>query len=73
MEWVPEFNFQLSVKLGGFHFPKGVFSRNKRICSEHISQKASIFDRDRQNQFMDDNFVFLIIIVILFIYFRLFI
>ena len=42
MEWVPIFNFRLFVKLGrGFDFPKGVFSRNKRICSSHVSQKAS--------------------------------
>ena len=42
------FNFRLFVKLGqGFDFPKGVFSRNKRICSYHLSQKANMSDRNR--------------------------
>ena len=54
MEWVPIFYFRLFVELGqSFDFPKGVFSRNKRICSSHVSQKASIFDGNRQNRFRD--------------------
>ena len=59
MEWVPEFNFQLSVKLGGVPFSKKTcFLEIKEYALNNISQKASIFDRDRQNRYMDDNFVF---------------
>ena len=59
MEWVPEFNFQLSVKLGGGSiFQKACFLEIKEYALNNISQKASISDEKHKNRYMDDKFVF---------------
>ena len=65
MEWVPEFNFQLSVKLGGSIFQKACFLEIKEYAL-NTSLKKQIFSmkiviiyiwmiKNRQNRYMDDN------------------